>query len=85
MPDPIRLGDPKPVSLCHWYAGLIRSGRLGPGETLTVRRVVAEHGVTRRTAHQALRLLAGRGLVEIRQGRGGTVVRGPGGAGVSRG
>lgn len=77
MPDPVRVGDRKPDQLFCWYAGLIRSGSLPPGASLSVRRIIAEHGVSGHTAARALHLLARRGLVEVRAGRGGTVVRGP--------
>ncbi|MGW7296159.1 GntR family transcriptional regulator [Streptomyces xiamenensis] len=55
---------------------LIRTGAVAPGERLpTMEMLVAEHGVSRQTARQALNQLKSEGLVEYKGGRAGTVVR----------
>ena len=54
----------------------IQQGLLQPGDRLpTMEELVAQHGVSRQTARQALNLLKAEGLAEYRGGRAGTVVR----------
>jgi GntR family transcriptional regulator len=49
----------------------IEAGRLSPGDKLPSERALAErYGTARNTAREAIRLLAERGLVTARQGRG---------------
>lgn len=56
----------------------INSGRLQPGDWLpSESRLEQEHGVSRGTVRQALKILADEGLVASRSGRG-TFVKRPG-------
>lgn len=52
----------------------ILDGRLAPGARLVTERLAAELGVSRAPVREALRALAGQGLVEVRDRRGARVV-----------
>ncbi|MCA1217855.1 FadR/GntR family transcriptional regulator [Streptomyces sp. 8L] len=66
-----------PQLIADQLRALIQEGKCGPGERLaSERRLVAQYGVSRPTAREALRILEARGLIEIRAGgHGGAFVR----------
>src|SRR5215471_4879126 len=53
----------------------IRSGEFGPGDRLpTEKMLMAEYGVGRNSVREAVQALVTLGLVEVRPGRGATVI-----------
>lgn len=55
--------------------GDIISGKLGPGEKLNEPELAAQYGVSRGPVREALKLLSGKGLVQIIPGKGARVTR----------
>src|SRR3954447_3481318 len=65
----------KPLSrtVADWLAQRIISGETAPGERLTEPRIAELAGVSRSPVREALRILAGEGLVEITPRHGARV------------
>jgi DNA-binding transcriptional regulator YhcF (GntR family) len=71
--------DNRPIYLQIYGSilGAIDSGRMGPGERLPVaRRLAASLGVNMHTVLKAYQMLREDGRIEIRRGRGATVIGG---------
>ena len=62
-------------AVADWLAGRIISGEEPPGTRLTEMKLAAQAGVSRSPVREALRLLAGEGLVEIVPRLGAQVTR----------
>jgi DNA-binding GntR family transcriptional regulator len=73
--DPIIPAGHRPLSrtVADWLAQRIISGEAAPGERLTEPRIAALAGVSRSPVREALRILAGEGLVEITPRHGARV------------
>ena len=73
----IDLGLPLPAyeQIVRGLRSLLVAGELEPGEQLpTVRQLAGDLGLNHNTVAEAYRLLAKEGWLELRQGRGATVV-----------
>jgi DNA-binding GntR family transcriptional regulator len=74
-PDPVGPAGHRPLSrtVADWLAQRIISGEAAPGERLTEPRIAELAGVSRSPVREALRILAGEGLVEITPRHGARV------------
>lgn len=74
-PDPIGPAGHRPLSqtVAEWLAQRIITGEAAPGERLTEPRIAELAGVSRSPVREALRILAGEGLVEITPRHGARV------------
>jgi DNA-binding GntR family transcriptional regulator len=73
--DPVIPAGHRPLSqtVADWLAQRIITGETAPGERLTEPRIAALAGVSRSPVREALRILAGEGLVEITPRHGARV------------
>jgi DNA-binding GntR family transcriptional regulator len=73
--DPLMPSGHRPLSqtVADWLAQRIISGETAPGERLTEPRIAELAGVSRSPVREALRILAGEGLVEITPRHGARV------------
>jgi DNA-binding GntR family transcriptional regulator len=73
--DPVIPAGHRPLSqtVADWLAQRIISGEAAPGERLTEPRIAELAGVSRSPVREALRILAGEGLVEITPRHGARV------------
>jgi DNA-binding transcriptional regulator YhcF (GntR family) len=73
----IDLGLPVPAyeQIVRGVRGLLVGGELRPGDVLpTVRQLAGDLGVNHNTVAEAYRMLAREGWLDLRQGRGATVI-----------
>jgi DNA-binding GntR family transcriptional regulator len=76
MRDPLRLARPPTLTLlaAEKLRAAIISGQFEPGQRLVETDLSEQFGISRAPLREALRVLAGDGLVEIRQNRGCHVI-----------
>jgi DNA-binding GntR family transcriptional regulator len=74
-PSASRTGGPSVVDVVRKVDEAVARGRLAPGQRLVEADLMADYGASRSVVREALRFLAGEGLVEITPNRGARVKR----------
>ena len=78
MKNPLDTGAPVPAyrQIADWLRGQLLSGQFQPGDTLpSVRQIADDLHLNFNTVAQGYRLLAQEGWLDLRHGRGATVLK----------